>query len=114
MCIPGVPLAMWLDHLPDGQRRAAEAVLAVARKQRGLVIEAVSVGVFIKRERNIIELRPRKRWLDMSLITAARIASDRISRAVELPGGVACFVRLRDAADVDREVRGWIAAALRP
>ena len=87
--MPGVPLQTWLDDLPDGQRRAAEAVLAIARKQRGLVIEAVSVGVFIKRERNIIELRPKKKQLDMSFITAAGIASDRITRTIELARGYA-------------------------
>jgi hypothetical protein len=49
----------------------------------------------------------------MSFITAAGIASDRITRTIELARGYAQFVRLTDAADVDREFRGWITAAPR-
>lgn len=107
-----MPIAVWLDDLPDGQRRAAKAVIALARRQRGLVIEAVSVGVLIKRERSIVELRPKKRWLDLSFISAAAISSEKIARVARWPGGTAYFVHLRDEGDVDADLRRWLTAAL--
>ena len=108
-----MPVEVWLEERTDPQRRAAEAVLAIARRYRGLAIEAVSIGVLIKRERTIVEMRPKTRWLDLSFISPAAITSERIARALELSAGTAYFVHLRDAADVDTELRGWLATALR-
>jgi hypothetical protein len=88
-------------------------VLAVARRRRGLVIEAVSVGVLIKRDRTIVELRPKQRWLDLSFISPAHIDSPRIARTFDMAAGHVYFVHLHDEGDVDRELRGWLATALR-
>ena len=111
--MPGMPLELWLDDRTEPQRRAAKAVLAIARRYRGLVIEAVSVGVLIKRERTLVELRPKQRWLDLSFITRAALRSDRIARTYALAAGTAYVVRLYDERDVDAELRGWLAASLR-
>jgi hypothetical protein len=111
-CAPGLPLAYWLDERTEPQRRAAEAVLAIARGIDGLVVEAVSVGVFIKRERSIVELRPRTKWLQLSFLTTRTITSPRITRTYDGGAWTAYFVRLRDEADVDRELRGWLIEAL--
>jgi hypothetical protein len=110
-----MPLAVWLDERTEPQRRAARAVLAVVRRHRGVVVEAVSVGVLVKRDRTVVELRAKTRWLELGLVVVDAIAADRIARHVELPRGRGHYytVRLRDAGDVDREVRGWVAAALR-
>jgi hypothetical protein len=108
-----MPIEVWLAERTDPQRRAAEAVLAVARRYRGLVIEAVSVGVLIKRERTIVELRPKTRWLDMSFISSHAITSDRIARELKIAGGSAYVVHLHDEIDVDAELARWLATALR-
>jgi len=113
VCVAGLPIEVWLAERTDPQRRAAEAVLAVARRHRGLVIEAVDVGVLIKRVRTIVELRPRTRWLDLSFISGATLASPRIARTLEVSAGHAYFVHLVDRADVDAELRGWLAAVFR-
>jgi hypothetical protein len=113
VCAPGLPLEYWLGEQTEPQRRAAEAVLAIARRIRGLVVEAVAVGVLVKRERTIVELRPKTRWLQLSFVTASELASDRITRTIELASGRAYFVRLHDARDVDAELRGWLVDALR-
>jgi len=109
-----MPIEFWLGELPDARRSAAEAVLAIVRRYRGLVVEAVSVGVLIKRERTIVELRPRTRWLDLSFVSKAVIASDRIARRLTIAAGNVYVVHLHDVRDVDRELRGWLATALRP
>lgn len=111
-CQPALPLDYWLDERTPDQRSAAEAVLAIARRKRGLVIEAVYVGVFIKRERTIIELRPKTKWLQLSFVTSEHVDSPKITREVKLGARTAYFMRLRDATDVDGEVRGWLARAL--
>ncbi len=107
-----MPLEVWLDERTPGQRRAAEAVLRVATRYRDLVIEAVGVGVLIKRERTLVELRPKTKWLDVSFISAEKIDDDRIARTVRWGTNTAYFVHLTDADDVDQAVRGWLASAL--
>lgn len=112
-CEAGLPLEVRLEQLAAPQRRAAVAVLTAAKRQRGLIIEAVGVGIFIKRERTIVEMRPKKRWLDLSFVSKAHIASERIARTIPLTTGTAYFVHLRDERDVDPELRAWLTAALR-
>lgn len=113
VCAPAMPVELWLDERTDPQRRAAEAVLAIVRRQRDVIIEAVSVGVLIKRDRTIIEMRPKKRWLDLSFISTAHITSERIARAIELATGTAYVVHLFDEGNVDADLRVWLTAALR-
>lgn len=108
-----MPIEVWLAERTDGQRRAAEAVLAAVRRMRGLIVEAVSVGILIKRERTLVELRPKTRWLDLSFVTTATIASERIARRLAMGACNVYFVHLADEGDVDAELRGWLTAALR-
>lgn len=108
-----MPIDYALSEWPEDQRAAAEAVLGVARRVKGLVVEAVGVGIFIKRERTIVELRPKTKWLQLSFVTRAAIDSARISRTIPLASSTAYFVRLRGAADVDGELRRWLVQALR-
>jgi hypothetical protein len=112
VCASGLPLEYRLDDLNEPQRRAAVAVLAIARGIDGLIIEAVTVGVFIKRERSIVELRPRTRWLQLSFLTTRTITSPRITRTYDGGSWTAYYVRLRDETDVDDELRGWLVEAL--
>jgi len=108
-----MPIDVWLAERTEPQRRAAEAVLAIVRRQRDVIVEAVSVGILIKRERTIIELRPKTRWLDLSFISRAAIDSDRIARTLEIAAGYVYFVHLADETDVDAELRRWLTASLR-
>ena len=113
VCAAGMPIEVWLAERTNPQRRAAEAVLAIARRYRGLVIEAVGVGVLIKRARTIVELRPKVRWLDLSFLSSATVTSTRIARTLEMPGGHVYFVHLVDQSDVDAKLRGWLTVVFR-
>jgi len=108
-----MPIEVWLAERTEPQRRAAEAVLGFLRRHKGLIVEAVSVGILIKRGRTIIEMRPKQRWLDLSFVTPEAIESDRIARALEIADAKVYYVRLADETDVDRELRRWLTAALR-
>ena len=112
-CAPGMPIEVWLDERTEPQRRAAEAVLAVIKRYRGLIVEAVSIGVLIKRERTIVELRPKTKWLDVSFISHDKVASRRIARTLPCGAGYFHVVHLTDKGDVDAELRRWLAASLR-
>jgi hypothetical protein len=107
-----MPIEVWLDERADGQRRAAEAVLAIVERIPGLVVEAVSVGILIKRVRTIVELRPKTRWLDMSICTPATFTGDRIARTLEYGDKNVYYIHLTDAGDVDKQVARWLATAL--
>lgn len=108
-----MPIEVWLAERTEPQRRAAEAVLAFVRRYRGLIVEAVGVGILIKRERTIVELRPKQRWLDLSFVSTAAIDSERIARTIEIAAGHVYFVHLADKGDVDAELRRWIGGCLR-
>lgn len=117
VCEPGLPVEYWLAERPDGQREAAAAIIELARGVAGISVEAVSVGVFIKKQRSIIELRPKVRWLQLSVIAKKPLpdsAHASVSRVVEWGKDMtAYFVRLTALADVDRTMRGWLRSALR-
>jgi len=109
-----MPVEVRLMEFHEPQRRAAEKVIALARRQKGVVLEAVGVGIFVKRDRTLIELRPKKRWLDCSFVTSEVVASERIARSGTLTNGHWYVVHLTDAADVDAQLRRWLMTSLRP
>jgi hypothetical protein len=117
VCEPGLPVEYWLAERPDGQREAAAAIVELARAIAGVTVEAVRIGVLIKRQRSIVELRPKTKWLQLSVIADRPLAASaraRVSRVVEWgTDTTAYFVRLTSAADIDRAMRAWLRRALR-
>lgn len=112
-----MPVEYWVAERPDGQREAAAAIIDLARGTEGVTVEAVSVGVLIKRQRSIIELRPKAKWLQLSVIAQRPLAPSaraRVSRVVKWGKDMtAYFVRLTSAAEIDRAMRAWLRQALR-
>lgn len=117
VCVPGQPVEYWLAERPEGQRQAATAIIELARGIEGVTVEAVSVGVLIKRTRSIVELRPKTKWLQLSVIARRPLpeaARARVARVVHWGKDMtAYFVRLTAAADVDRTMRAWLREALK-
>jgi hypothetical protein len=113
VCEPGMPVELWLDALPEPHRKAGEKVVAIARRYTGLIVEAVTVGVLIKRDRTLVELRPKQRWLELSFVSTAAIASPKISKTLRMPNATVYYVRLYDATSVDADLRAWLGATLR-
>ena len=116
VCAPGRPLEYWLAERPDGQREAASAIVELARAIDGVTVEAVDVGVLIKRARSIVELRPKVKWLQLSVIARRPLpntARARVTRVVQWGTDMtAYFVRLTAGADIDRAMRAWLREAL--
>jgi len=112
-----MPVEYWLAERPDGQREAAMRIVELARSINGVTVEAVNVGVLIKRERSIVELRPKMKWLQLSVIALRPLAATaraRVARVVQWGSNMtAYFVRLTAGSDIDREMRVWLHEALR-
>ncbi len=77
-----------------------------------IITEAVGVGIFFKTTRNIAELRPKTRWLDLSFGLNRRLVHDRITRTMPTNGPRTYHaLRVTRPEDIDDEVRGWLSEA---
>lgn len=110
VCEPAASLEDWLASRPTSERRAAEAVLQHLRKLGPIVVEAVSVGILVKRARTFVEMRPKGDRLALSFLLSSALVSPRIVRTIRTSAHrVAQFVDLRSVTDVDDELRSWLA-----
>ena len=111
-CAPAMTLDEYFSTGPERERPIFEAVVAHLRSLGEVHVEPVSVGIFIKRERGFVELRPKVRWVAMSFPLSRRLDHPRIARRI--PGSGARtyhVVNLRAADDVDDEVRELLTQA---
>jgi hypothetical protein len=112
VCAPAMAIDAYFVDAEPGDREIYEAVAAALIDCGPVEIEAVSVGIFFKRSRTFVELRPRRRGMACSMILPHVLESDRVTRRIQLgPRGVANFVTLVSAGDVDEELRQWLAMA---
>jgi hypothetical protein len=97
---------------PPGYRAAYEAMMAHLGTLGPVHVDAVGVGVFLKRDRKFAEVRPRPRSLVLWLILPRTVHDDRISRVLRTSGDrVAHVVKLWAPEDVDGTVRDWLTEA---
>jgi hypothetical protein len=74
--------------------------------------DAVGVGVFLKRDHKLAEVRPRSRDVSLALYLPRRVDHPRISRVLgNSASRVVHLLLLRDADDVDELVRDWLTEA---
>jgi len=109
-CAPAMPVASYLDRQPSEYRGVYSAVLAHLSDLGPLEIEAVNVGVLVKRSRTFVELRPRRGGVRISLKLTRRIDSPRVARTVRMPRSntIVEFIDLSSPEEVDSELRSWL------
>jgi hypothetical protein len=74
--------------------------------------DAVGVGVFLKRDHKLAEVRPRSRDVSLALYLPRRVDHPRISRVLgKSTSRVVHLLLLREADDVDELVRDWLTEA---
>ena len=74
--------------------------------------DAVGVGVFPKRDHKLAEVRPRSRDVSLALYLPRRVNHPRISRVLgNSASRVVHLLLLREADDVDEQVRDWLTEA---
>jgi hypothetical protein len=111
-CVPGVTVDASFAGRPPAQRAIYDEILAHVASLGPVHEDAVSVGVFLKADRKLAEVRPRSRdvWLALYLPRADR--DPRFAR-VYGPGStrVVHILLLREPGDVDEQVRRWLTEA---
>jgi hypothetical protein len=94
---------------PERERPIFEAVSGHLESLGPVHVEAVSVGIFFKKKRTFVELRPMQKWVALSFGLTRTVHDRRISRRASGSGPwVFHFVRVRDPEDVDDQVRDWL------
>jgi hypothetical protein len=102
-------LAEYFSTGPARERPIFEAVHAHLSALGPVVVEPVSVGILFKRQRTIIELRPKRDWVALSIMLPRVVEHPRIARRLRGTRRLTCHVvNLRRPADVDDVVRSWL------
>jgi hypothetical protein len=108
-CAPALTLEEYFSTGPEFERPIVERILAHLRSLGDVRVEAVQVGVFVKRAGTFVELRPQRHRVALSMLLPRPIEHPRIVRRVPVSGGrTACFVHLSSPSDVDDDMLAWL------
>jgi hypothetical protein len=109
-CVPGNTVAQTFAGSRAWQRPICEAMIELVETLGPVHVDAVGVGVFLKHQSKFAELRPMVRALSANLVLPRTVEHGRIvRRMVASPHRVWHCVRLTAVADVDDQVRDWLA-----
>ena len=112
MSVPGCRVDETFAGKAPWQREVYDAVMGHLRTLGDVHEDAVKVGVFLKRDRKLAELRPRSRDVLVYLWLPRPVETARIAPANWASGPrVGHKLSLRSVSDVDDEVRGWLTTA---
>lgn len=111
-CLPGGTVDAALAGHEPRLRAIYDAIASHLRSLGPVHEDAVAVGVFLKRDRKLAEVRPRSRDVSLALYLPRPVRDRRIATA----GGagasrVVHILLLRDAEDVDDWVRDLLTEA---
>jgi hypothetical protein len=111
VCAPGVDVEAWFADRPTSDRAIYDAIMD--RLPGDVHVDAVSVGVFLKAQRKIAELRPRQRGrMALYLILPRPLETPRSGRPEKISlGRWGHRITLTGPDDVDDELGGWLAEA---
>jgi len=111
-CSPAMSLEDYFATGPPFERPIFEAVHGHLTTVGPVHLEPVSVGLFFKRSRTFVELRPMTRWVVLSFILSRSVDDPRITRRITISGHRTYHqTKLRSPADVDDQVRDWLTDA---
>ena len=111
-CAPGLTLEEYFATGPPFERPVFEAVRAHLETVGPVHVEPVAIGIFFKRRRTFVQLRPRTRWVAVGFMLRRRLESGRLSRKVDGAGTRFWHtVNVREAAEVDDQLRAWLTEA---
>ena len=108
-CAPAISPDAYFATRPPYERPIFEVVRAHLESLGPLIVEPVGVGILFKRLRTFAELRPKSRWVELSIGLNRRLEHRRVTRTVRMNNGRAYHgIRLTSAAEVDDELRAWL------
>ena len=109
-CIPGNSVDASFRTRPE-QRPIYDAILKHLKKLGPVHADAVQVGVFLKSDRKLAELRPKTKWLQCSLYLPGALDDPRVDRADRYGVKVINKIKLRTVDDVDEQFCEWLTDA---
>ena len=111
-CAPALTLEEYFATGPAHEWPVFEAVRDHLARYDDIHIEPLAVGIFFKRKRAFVQLRPMKRWVALCLMLPRRVEDPRITRKVVDTGRSFYHVaNIAGPEQVDETVRGWLDEA---
>ena len=111
-CAPALSLDEYFSTGPSHERPIYEVVATFADTLGPVVVEPVAVGIFLKRSRTFVELRPMQKWVALCLTLPGRVTHPRMTRKpIPYSGRFYCVFNLRTPADFDDRIQEWMALA---
>jgi Domain of unknown function (DUF5655) len=106
VCLPVMAVDDYFATRPAYEREICDAVVGHLQSVGTIDVEAATVGILVKRRRTFVELRPKQKWVELSIMLTRPIDDPRVSRRIVVSRGrFAYFFRLRSAADVDEDLK---------
>ncbi len=97
---------------PPVQREIYDALVAHLETLGPLHLDAVRVGVFLKHERKLAEVRPMARSLSLMLVLPRVVVDPRISRTYRISADrTAHHIKLTSQDQVDEQLYDWLTEA---
>jgi len=111
-CVPAGTVDDSFAGHPPQQRAVYDAVLDHLLSLGPVHEDATGVGVFLKRDRKLAEVRPRSRDVTLALFLPREVRHPRITRVYRVGAHrIVHVIPLRAPGEVDDEVCGWLTEA---
>ena len=111
-CAPALTLEEYFATGPPHERPVFDAVNAHLAQYDDVYVEPLAVGIFFKRKRTFVQLRPMRRWVALSMLLSRKYDDPRISRKVIDTGRSFYHVlNITGPEEVDETVRAWLDEA---
>jgi len=111
VCVPGCTVDECFAGRPAYQRAGYDAVIAHLATLGPVHVDAVRVGVFLKHERKLAEIRPYARSLSVAFFLPRAVDHPRIARRYPAGDRIVHFVKLTRIDELDDELRDWLTEA---
>ncbi|MGH3682731.1 MAG: DUF5655 domain-containing protein [Natronosporangium sp.] len=109
VCVPGGTVADTFAGRPAYQLAAYQAMADHLGTLGPVHVDAVRVGVFLRRVGKFAEVRPKARSLQLALWLPRTVDHPRVARQIRVSAGQTVhMVKLTAVEDVDDQVRAWL------
>ena len=110
-CVPGGTVEQTFAGRPQSYVDAFWTIMAHLESLGPVHVDAVGVGVFLKSDRKLAEIRPMARSLNVWLLVPHPIHSGRVRNVRASTDRTASVVKIQGPSDVDDELRAWLTEA---
>ncbi len=109
---PALTLDEYFATGPPHERPVFEVVSGHLAQYDDVYVEPLAVGIFFKRKRVFVQLRPMRRWVQLGMLLPRKVDDARIARKViDAGSGFYHVVNATSPEDIDETVRGWLNEA---